>query len=179
MWAKSVNCISATGRLPASARPRATPAIDDSARGVSMTRASPKRLRNPSVTRKTPPFWPTSSPSTMTRSSRSISSVRHERRAATMFISSVSPPAGGSVAGPRPRDRLVGDEVAGDRVAPVDGYTGKSVSGCALSDVLDRVLLVEGRGDRETVVLANEDLRQLVDRGEVERFVRVAFGAGS
>ena len=98
MWAKSVNWISATGRLPAMARPKAIPAMDDSASGVSITRASPNFARSPSVTRKTPPFLPTSSPSTITRSSRSISSVSAERSAATMFISSVSTSLAGSIA---------------------------------------------------------------------------------
>ena len=65
--------------------------MEDSAIGVSITRSSPKRFQSPSVTRKTPPLGPTSSPSTTTRSSRSISSVRHSRRACTMFISSVAP----------------------------------------------------------------------------------------
>ena len=38
MCAKSVNCISATGRLPAIASPSATPAIDDSASLVRLYR---------------------------------------------------------------------------------------------------------------------------------------------
>src|SRR5687767_2438286 len=53
--------------------PTENPTIPASARGVSMTRASPKASRSPSVTRNTPPSTPTSSPRTMTRSSFSIS----------------------------------------------------------------------------------------------------------
>src|SRR5258706_13493833 len=43
-----------------------------SARGVSATRSGPKGCCNPAVARNTPPFRPTSSPSTTTRSSSSI-----------------------------------------------------------------------------------------------------------
>src|SRR6266852_649027 len=84
-----------------------------------------------------------------------------------------------SVARAGARDGLFGHEVAGHRVAAVDGHARESVPRRALGDVLHRVLLVERRGDREAVVLADEDLRQLVDGGEVERLVRVAFGTGA
>src|SRR6476660_7568824 len=40
----------------------AVPTMPDSASGVSMTRLSPKSFCRPSVTRKTPPSLPTSSP---------------------------------------------------------------------------------------------------------------------
>src|SRR4029077_5367063 len=50
-----------------------------------------------------------------------------------------------------PRHRLAGDDIASDRVTPVDGYAGESVAGGALSDMLDRVLLVERRRDGEAV----------------------------
>src|ERR1700730_15758137 len=73
-WMKSANWISATGIRPFSAAPMATPTMQDSAKGVSRTRSSPNCPCRPSVARKTPPFLPTSSPSTQTRSSRSISS---------------------------------------------------------------------------------------------------------
>src|SRR3990172_4298025 len=53
--------------------PMAIPTIAPSASGVSMTRCSPNFLRRPSVTRNTPSSTPTSSPRTMTSSSRSIS----------------------------------------------------------------------------------------------------------
>src|SRR5918999_1749660 len=71
---KPRNWISATGTMPPSARPSEAPTIEASASGVSKTRSGPNRSWSPRVTRKTPPSVPTSSPSTMTRSSRSISS---------------------------------------------------------------------------------------------------------
>src|SRR5512145_887930 len=53
--------------------PMAMPTMAPSASGVSMTRCSPNFLSSPSVTRKTPSSTPTSSPRTITSSSRSIS----------------------------------------------------------------------------------------------------------
>ena len=55
------------------ARPTAVPRIPASASGVSTQRSGPKRSRRPAVARKTPPARPTSSPMTITESSRSIS----------------------------------------------------------------------------------------------------------
>src|SRR3954452_2483636 len=52
--------------------PTAVPTIPDSARGLSMTRSSPKSFCRPSVIRKTPPSLPTSSPITRTLGSASI-----------------------------------------------------------------------------------------------------------
>ena len=72
-------------------------------------------------------------------------------------------------------DRLLRDEVARDGVAAVDRHARESVPRRALGDVVDRVLLVERRGDREAVVFADEHLGQLVDGREVECLVRVAF----
>src|SRR4051812_47318679 len=51
----------------------AVPTMPDSASGVSMTRSSPKSFWSPSVTRKTPPSLPTSSP--MIRTLGSLSSA--------------------------------------------------------------------------------------------------------
>src|SRR5438132_1608555 len=87
VWMKSANWISAMGIRPLSAAPIATPTIADSARGVSSTRASPKRAYRPSVAPDTPPFLPTSSPRTRTRSSRSISSEMAARTASIIRIS--------------------------------------------------------------------------------------------
>src|SRR3982074_1272285 len=84
---KSANWISATGMRPLSAAPMATPTMADSARGVSSTRDSPKRAYRPSVAPNTPPLRPTSSPSTRTRSSRSISSPMAARTASIIRIS--------------------------------------------------------------------------------------------
>src|SRR5581483_2899438 len=89
---KSANWISATGRRPFSAAPIATPTIESSASGVSITRSSPKRPRRPSVALKTPPLAPTSSPSTMTRSSRAISSASVSRTVSTIVFTAIASP---------------------------------------------------------------------------------------
>ena len=72
---KSMNCSSATGRMPMYAAPIADPTMAASAIGVSMTRCSPKRSTSPSVTLNAPPYAPMSSPRMNTFSSRSISSM--------------------------------------------------------------------------------------------------------
>ena len=54
------------------ASPIAVPMIPDSASGVSITRSSPKSFCSPSVTRKTPPSLPTSSPMMSTLGSASM-----------------------------------------------------------------------------------------------------------
>src|SRR4051794_17923709 len=66
-------CISQTGRQPAMQRPTAVPRIPASASGVSTQRDAPNRSSRPAVARKTPPARPTSSPSTITSSSRASS----------------------------------------------------------------------------------------------------------
>src|ERR1700674_3173865 len=76
--------------MPARASPSDAPMMLASASGVSTTRAPPKRSTSPLVVRKTPPSLPTSSPSTMTRGSRSISSVRALLMASTMLRSGTS-----------------------------------------------------------------------------------------
>ncbi len=50
-----MNCISHTGRSPMCAAPAAAPTMAASEIGVSITRDSPKRVWNPSVTLKAPP----------------------------------------------------------------------------------------------------------------------------
>src|SRR5882672_11065655 len=64
--------------------PTAMPAISPSASGVSATRSGPKRCCSPAVARNTPPFRPTSSPSTTTLSSSSMA------RASARLIASTS-----------------------------------------------------------------------------------------
>ena len=63
-YANASNCISTTGRSPDMAMPTAKPTMPASASGVSKQRLSPNRACSPSVIRKTPPSWPTSSPKT-------------------------------------------------------------------------------------------------------------------
>src|SRR5450631_2408053 len=72
-------------------------------------------------------------------------------------------------------DRFRGDDVAGDGVTAVERHAWESVARGSLRRVLDRVLLAEWRRYGEAVVLADEYLRHLVDRGEVEGLVRIAL----
>src|SRR3954454_6257044 len=82
-------CISQTGRQPAMQSPTALPRIAASASGVSTQRFSPKRSRNPAVARKTPPARPTSSPITITVSSRASSTWKPSLIASTMKSSGI------------------------------------------------------------------------------------------
>src|SRR5450631_564765 len=72
-YRKPMNWISATGFRPCVAMPTLMPAIIASASGVSCTRSWPKRSARPAVARNTPPFAPTSWPSTITAGSACIS----------------------------------------------------------------------------------------------------------
>src|SRR6202034_567808 len=60
------------------------PPLADSASGVSKHRDFPNLACSPSVTRKTPPWTPTSSPKTKTRSSSAIASASPALIASTM-----------------------------------------------------------------------------------------------
>src|SRR4051794_35164831 len=82
-------CISQTGRQPAMQSPTALPRIPASASGVSTQRFSPKRSRSPAVARKTPPARPTSSPMTITVSSRASSTWKPSLIASTMKSSGI------------------------------------------------------------------------------------------
>src|SRR6185503_14140650 len=84
--------ISQTGRQPAIDRPTAVPRIPASASGVSTQRFGPKRSSSPAVARKTPPARPTSSPMTMTLSSRSISTWRASLTASTSVLLGIGVP---------------------------------------------------------------------------------------
>src|SRR4030042_263539 len=72
--------------------PMAVPTIPDSAKGVSTIRSSPNLSWSPSVTRKTPPSRPTSSPRTTTLLSLSISSRRAKLIASTILSLDISSP---------------------------------------------------------------------------------------
>src|SRR5258706_2429520 len=89
---KPVNWISATGFRPAAAIPTATPAIAVSASGVSSTRSGPKRCCSPTVARNTPPFTPTSSPSTITLGSSCIARASARLTASTSVDSGMGAP---------------------------------------------------------------------------------------
>src|SRR5690242_15299836 len=82
-------CISQTGRQPAMQSPTALPRMPASASGVSTQRFSPNRSRSPAVARKTPPARPTSSPMTMTASSRASSTWKPSLIASTMNSSGI------------------------------------------------------------------------------------------
>src|SRR6266511_2738151 len=77
-------------------RPTAVPRIPASASGVSKQRSGPKWSRSPAVARKTPPAWPTSSPITITESSRSSSTWKQSLIASTRVnsanVASQDPP---------------------------------------------------------------------------------------
>src|SRR5918994_8135 len=83
-------CISQTGRQPAMHRPTAVPRMPASESGVSTQRSAPKRSRSPAVARKTPPARPTSSPITITDSSRSISVWSASLTASTSVLSAIA-----------------------------------------------------------------------------------------
>src|SRR5437588_1841993 len=70
-------------------RPIALPRMPASASGVSTQRFSPNRSRSPAVARKTPPARPTSSPMTMTVSSRSSSMCSASFTASTRNSSAI------------------------------------------------------------------------------------------
>src|SRR4029079_11322243 len=73
-------------------RPTAVPRIPASASGVSTHRSCPKRSWRPAVARNTPPRVPTSSPITMTDSSRSISTWSASFTASTRRSSATEDP---------------------------------------------------------------------------------------
>src|SRR5919198_3477006 len=69
--------------------PTAVPRIPASASGVSKQRSGPKRSRSPAVARNTPPARPTSSPITITESSRASSTWNASLTASTMLSSAI------------------------------------------------------------------------------------------
>src|SRR6188472_2566709 len=73
-------------------RPMAVPMIPASASGVSTQRSGPYLSRSPAVARKTPPARPTSSPMTMTFSSRPSSTWKQSLIASTRVSSAIEHP---------------------------------------------------------------------------------------
>jgi hypothetical protein len=84
---------------------------------------------------------------------------------------------GGASAGARVLHRLLGLIKGVEHVHPVGDEPADPIPRGLVRDVRDGHLLLEARGDREQVVLDDEDDGQLVDRGEVDGLVEVA-GAG-
>src|SRR5438132_10932176 len=68
--------------------------------------------------------------------------------------------------------------VAVEQVHPVGDEPRHRVRSSLLGDVLHRGLLLDARGDREEVVLDDEDHRELVHRGEVGGLVEVPRARG-
>src|SRR5688500_8664926 len=89
---KSLNISSAIGRRPVIAAPMAAPTIACSLIGVSRTRSGPNLSNRPSVSLKTPPAAPTSSPTRTTDSSRVISCAIPAAIAPRYVISGISSP---------------------------------------------------------------------------------------
>ena len=73
------------------ANPTAVPMIPDSPSGESMTRSVPKSFCKPSVTRKTPPSLPMSSPMSRTLSSSSMARRRPALIALAIVIMTAAP----------------------------------------------------------------------------------------
>ena len=71
----------------------------------------------------------------------------------------------------RPFDRFAGRFVDRHRVHAVDDDAGHAVTGGAIGDVDDRLVVRLRRELAVAVVLADEDDRQLVQRRHVRRFV--------
>src|SRR5262249_14596377 len=94
--------------------PTALPMIPASARGVSTQRSAPNLSRSPAVARKTPPARPTSSPMTITFSSRPSSTWKQSLIASTSVSSATehSPQLGeiGVERGGRVDERVLEEE---------------------------------------------------------------------
>src|SRR5262249_56631587 len=81
----------ATGGTHWPAIPPQAPLISNSDSGVSITRSVPKRCCSPTVARNTPPFTPTSSPSTITFGSSRIARLSARLTASTNVDSGMGP----------------------------------------------------------------------------------------
>src|SRR5713226_3495388 len=91
-YMKPMNWISPTGLSPCAAMPTQTPLIKSSDSGMSITRSGPKRCCSPTVARNTPPFTPTSSPSTITFGSSCIARASARLTASTSVDSVMGAP---------------------------------------------------------------------------------------
>src|SRR5215470_4175013 len=91
-YMKRMNWISPTGLSTCAAMPTQTPLIKSSDSGMSMTRSGPKRRCRETVARNTPPFTPTSSPSTITFGSSCIARASARLTASTSVDSGMGAP---------------------------------------------------------------------------------------
>src|SRR5215831_12666481 len=90
-YRKPMNWISPTGLSPCAAIPTQAPLISSSDSGGSITRSAPTRCCSPTVARNTPPFTPTSSPSTITFGSSRIARASARLTASTNVDSGMGP----------------------------------------------------------------------------------------
>ena len=85
--------------------------------------------------------------------------------------------------GPSPRlARAAASLVArctAEQIVAVADHAGNAVAGAARGQVLARELLADRRRQAVLVVLDDEDHRQLPDRREVDRFVKIAFAGAA
>src|SRR5258708_23755347 len=91
-YMKPMNWISPTGLSPCAAMPTQTALIKSSDSGMSITRSGPKRCCRETVARNTPPFTPTSSPSTITLGSSCIARASARLTASTSVDSGMGAP---------------------------------------------------------------------------------------
>src|SRR5665213_2679219 len=97
-----------------------------------------------------------------------IRGVRHEPHAGGVD-------QGRTLPGPRACERRARRGVHRLDVAAVDGDPGHPVAFSALHQRRRRVLILAAHRLRPSVAVHDEDARQLVDRGDVHRLVRLAF----
>ena len=119
--------------------PTATPTMPASLIGVSKQRSLPKRCCRPCVQRNTPPKWPTSSPNTTTRSSRSMAMAWASRIASIIVIAGISRPPGrvvhaGGAAASRTRRRTssLGLEIAPPFTDPCESASSNATLTCSV-----------------------------------------------
>ena len=84
-----------------------------------------------------------------------------------------------AAAAPRQVERAADRVLDGEHVVAVDDLTRHAVAGRAVGQILDRPLRAPVGGERELVVLADEDDRQLPRRSEVHPLVRRALPGGA
>src|SRR5437899_1419826 len=173
--------------------PTAVPMMAASASGLSITRCEPNLRWRSSVTRKTPPSTPTSSPRSRTSGSRSISWRSAQLRAFTMLSLVIAcaviaasgadrasaSRAAGSLARPAAIARLARDRVDREDVVAVHLDPRQAVGERLLGDRLRVALLLERHRDRPLVVLADEHDRHVPDPREVQGLVEVALAGGT
>src|SRR4051812_6756536 len=155
------NWISQTGRYPRSAMPIAVPMMPDSASGASMTRSSPKSFCRPSVTRKTPPSLPMSSPMMRTLGSASMAARRPVLMPLARLICAMSATTLRAVAGIGERLHVLGElrPLLLDQRVRVDVHVLEHVerlrvghAQAALPDVRRQLVALGVQGGEEVVV---------------------------